>query len=223
MAQYDKNIKPLIFMGPSISIEESKNILEIEVIIHPPIQRGDLKNIPENTQVILIIDGFFYNKRAVSPFEIKDIIERKIYVMGASSMGALRAAELYPLGMKGIGEVFNMYKYEKITSDADVALIFDENTLQPLTEPMINIRYAVMILLQENKLSYEEANLIIFMAENIYFPELTYNRLFIDLKNILPTSRIDIISDIIISRKNEFDIKHKDACLAIMTLNNLYK
>ena len=42
--------------------------------------------------------------------EILAAVRKGVRVVGASSMGALRAAEMDTLGMTGIGEVYRMYK-----------------------------------------------------------------------------------------------------------------
>jgi hypothetical protein len=44
-------------------------------------------------------------------------------IVGASSMGALRAAELDSMGMVGIGTVYQYYRDGIIESDDDVAIV----------------------------------------------------------------------------------------------------
>ena len=43
--------------------------------------------------------------------------------MGASSMGALRAAELSQFGMVGIGEVYQAFKLGRLEDDDEVAIV----------------------------------------------------------------------------------------------------
>ena len=57
-------------------------------------------------------------------------------------MGALRASELDTLGMKGIGYVYEQYATGKVTSDDDVAVMLDSETLEQLSEPLINMEYS---------------------------------------------------------------------------------
>ena len=65
-----------------------------------------------------------------------------VRVVGASSMGALRAAELDRFGMEGVGEVYAYYRDGWLTADADVALVHRDadDGLPPLTWPLVNVR-----------------------------------------------------------------------------------
>ena len=49
-------------------------------------------------------------------------MEEGIQVLGASSMGALRAAELHGFGMIGYGTIFEWYRDGLIDGDDEVAL-----------------------------------------------------------------------------------------------------
>jgi hypothetical protein len=62
-------------------------------------------------------------------------------VLGAASLGAVRAAELAPFGMLGIGSVFAGYADGSITDDADVAVLHAPAELgwQPLTEALVDV------------------------------------------------------------------------------------
>lgn len=57
-------------------------------------------------------------------------------------MGALRAAELHPFGMQGIGKIFEAYRDGELEDDDEVAVLHapaDAGFLT-LSEPMVNIR-----------------------------------------------------------------------------------
>ena len=64
---------------------------------------------------------------------------------GSSSMGALRAAELWPYGMRGVGEVFRLYRDLVVTGDDEVAVIHcsADDGYRALSEPLVNIRIAL--------------------------------------------------------------------------------
>src|SRR5436309_15622699 len=100
--------RPVIFLGPSLAIKEAAAILDADY--RPPVKRGDIDVlISPPPPAIGIIDGEFFQSLAISPKEVLRAIEAGIPVWGASSMGALRAAELYPFGMIGVGTVFELY------------------------------------------------------------------------------------------------------------------
>ena len=66
----------------------------------PPVKRGDLTAVDEY-EVIVILDGEFGQHDSVSPKEILAVLEKGKTVIGAASMGALRASELDRCGMIG--------------------------------------------------------------------------------------------------------------------------
>ncbi len=57
-----------------------------------------------------LIDGAFAETRAVWHREILWALSQGIHVFGAASMGALRAVELAPFGMRGVGTVYRAYQ-----------------------------------------------------------------------------------------------------------------
>ena len=139
-------VKIIIYTGLSLSFDEAKEILDshddVEVIYKRPIKRGDLgHDIKENPDIIGIIDGVFHQNSSVGHKEILNVINKGITVVGASSMGALRASELDTLGMTGIGYVYEQYATGKVASDDDVAVMLDSETLEALSEPLINMEY----------------------------------------------------------------------------------
>src|SRR4051794_11249106 len=114
-------MRPVVFLGPSLPREDAERLLDGEY--RRPIRRGDLADVPAGSPV-LIIDGEFDQSFSVSPREILAQLDRGTAVFGASSMGALRAAELAPCGMQGIGWVFESYRSGRIAGDDEVALTF---------------------------------------------------------------------------------------------------
>ena len=84
-----------------------------------------------------IIDGVFAQTLAISPGEIREAAVNGIDVYGASSMGALRAAEVS--SVVGIERVFEMYRTGLIDRDDEVAVLMNPDTQEALTEPLVNI------------------------------------------------------------------------------------
>ena len=69
-----------------------------ELAVLPPAARGDLYRAAlAGPQVIGLIDGYFDGVPAVAHKEILWALDQGIRVLGAASMGALRAAELRAL------------------------------------------------------------------------------------------------------------------------------
>ena len=80
-----------VFVGPSIRGARLREIPDAHIT--QPIRRGDLKRFAE-FQTLIVLDGEFNQSLSVSPKEILGAIDRGQTVIGASSMGALRASEL---------------------------------------------------------------------------------------------------------------------------------
>ena len=71
----------------------------------------------------MLIDGLFDASPAVRHKELLQLMARGVPVIGAASMGALRAAELAPFGMIGVGRIFTAYAAGALVGDDEVALL----------------------------------------------------------------------------------------------------
>jgi hypothetical protein len=165
----------VIYLGPSLSRAEALSILQAEY--RPPICRGDLGKLPRDVKTVGIIDGEFFQNLAVSPKEILPLLERGVRVLGASSMGALRAAEMHTLGMMGVGEVFAMFRDGVLDADDEVALIYDPATYRALSEPLVNIRRALQMARAAGAIEREEMERLLDVARDLYFPDRSYRAL----------------------------------------------
>ncbi len=163
----------VVFLGPSLDPEEARQILPADY--RPPAKRGDiLKAAEDGAGIIGLIDGVFFQDCSVAHREILSVLRRGVRVIGASSMGALRAAELDGFGMEGVGEIYTLYRSAVVESDDEVALSFDPLSLQPLSEPLINIRYNLGRAVEQGVLDPEEGKVLLAAARDLYFPRRTY-------------------------------------------------
>ena len=172
-------VKILIYTGLSLPFSEAKEILDshddIEVVYKRPIKRGDLSHdIKENPDIIAIIDGVFHQNSAVGHREILSVRKKGVKVYGSSSMGALRASELDVLGMEGIGYCYNEYASGNVTSDDDVAVMLDSETLEALSVPLISMNYVFTNAVAENIITKEEKDELIKITKETYYPKRNY-------------------------------------------------
>src|ERR1700712_2084881 len=131
-------MKTIVFFGPSIAESE---VRKLAAVTHaPPIKRGDLAGA-EDYDVFVILDGEFGQNMSVSPKEILGLLERGKTVIGASSMGALRASELDRSGMIGVGWVSDYFRRCAIRRDADVALVYSPFDSAAMTVPMVDVEF----------------------------------------------------------------------------------
>jgi len=165
--------KIIVFLGPSLDCASAEKILPAEY--RPPAKRGDLITAArESAEIIGLIDGVFHQESAVAHREILAALKGGIRVVGSSSMGALRAAEMDTLGMVGIGEIYRMYKSGELVADDEVALVFDPVSGMSLSEPLINIRFTLKRALDEGIIDAAAHDLLLASAKSLFYPKRTY-------------------------------------------------
>ena len=109
----------IVFVGPSFPPERVHELVPTAEV-RPPVRRGDLTQIA-GPALVAIIDGVFDAELSVAPREIRNAIARGVRVVGSSSMGALRAAEVHE--MIGVGRIYE--KYRDGTFQRPDQLVFD--------------------------------------------------------------------------------------------------
>jgi hypothetical protein len=165
--------KIIVFLGPSLDGASAEKILAAEY--RPPAKRGDLITAArEGAAIIGLIDGVFHQESAVAHREILAALKAGIRVIGSSSMGALRAAEMDTLGMVGIGEVYRMYKSGELIADDEVALVFDPVSGMSLSEPLINIRFTMRQALHDGIIDAAAHDALLASAKSLFYPKRTY-------------------------------------------------
>ncbi len=208
----------IVFLGPSLDRVSAETILAADY--RPPVKRDDiLRAITDRPTVIGIIDGVFFQDCAVGHREILQAIKSGIRVVGASSMGALRAAELDVHGMIGVGEIYRKYQSGELVSDDEVALIYDPESFVSLSEPLVYIRYNLRLAAEQGIISRETEQVIIAKTQQIYFPQRTYRRICSAVRGMVPDREIDAFLSFIDTGAK--DLKRLDAIRALETIRDL--
>lgn len=168
--------KIIVFLGPSLDLASAQRILEAEY--RPPAKRGDiLAAVHDGANIIGLIDGVFHQDSVVAHREVLSAVKKGIAIIGASSMGALRAAEMDTLGMIGIGKIYRMYKDGTLTSDDEVALVFDPVSGYALSEPLINIRCTLKTAEAAGIITPADHEVLLTAARSVFYPQRTYQRI----------------------------------------------
>jgi hypothetical protein len=162
-----------VFLGPSLPRAEAEAILP-DAAYFPPAKRGDIAG--SGADIIVLIDGVFFQDEAVGHREILAALRNGVKVFGASSMGALRAAEMDTLGMTGVGEIYRWYKEGIVTADDEVGLVYDPETGIALSEPMVNIRATLAAAVQDRIITAEEEQQLLSACRDMYYPDRTCRR-----------------------------------------------
>ncbi len=208
----------IVFLGPSLERKAAETILPAEY--RPPAKRGDLlRAVQDGAEVIGLIDGVFHQESAVAHREILAALKKGVRVVGASSMGALRAAEMDTLGMTGIGEVYRMYKSGELVSDDEVALVFDPETGLSLSEPLVNIRFTLREGERQGIISAQDHTTLLAAAQSVFYPQRTYGRI-ISLAGdaVTPETRERFLAWV---KLHAVDQKRKDAVAALEYIKGL--
>ena len=204
--------KITVYLGPSLPLAEAKTYLPDAEYL-PPVRRGDVTAAAaRGTEVLVIIDGVFFQDEAVAHKEVLAALKQGITVYGSSSMGALRACELEPFGMIGVGEIFGWYQSGKIIADDEVGLLYDPETGVALSDPLVNMRASFAKAKEESVISADEEKQLLKSAKAIYYPDRTYRKV---LKSAgLPAETAAALQTWL--KTNAVDQKQEDAraCLA---------
>ncbi|WP_116200012.1 TfuA-like protein [Amycolatopsis circi] len=132
----------ILFVGPSLpDAAELARGSDIEVL--PPVAAGDLPRLSVAAgDAVGIVDGYFHQVGTVRHKEILALLGEGVRVLGAASMGALRAAELDVFGMEGIGRIYADYRDGRLEADDEVTLLHStpEEDYRPLSEPLVCMR-----------------------------------------------------------------------------------
>lgn len=168
----------LVFTGPTLSHAEASR--ETDAILLLPAAQGSIVAAVQHFDpaAILIIDGAFQSEPAVRHKEIFWAISRGVHVIGAASMGALRAAELHPL-MIGVGLIYRWYRRFVFAPDDAVAVWHgpEEVGFAPLTQALIDLRFTLRAARRQGLISPELATSLDMVAGRLNFRDRTLARL----------------------------------------------
>lgn len=165
----------IAFVGPSIPRDLAASLCP-GLDLRPPIRRGDLYRERERgAWGFLIVDGVFMAEQAVSPREVVDVLADGALVIGAASMGALRAADCWPAGAVGVGVIYRLYRWGILESDEEVAVaVRTDGSDLPASVPLVNVRHAVARAVRRRLLDRQMARAIVEEAASIFYPQRTW-------------------------------------------------
>ncbi|TLS44938.1 hypothetical protein FE633_17495 [Streptomyces montanus] len=163
-----------IYVGPTLPSCEPL-LSAPGVRVHPPIQHGDLFDAAvRDGDTAVIIDGVYHQAPALRHKEVLAAMGRGVQVIGAASIGALRAAELDDFGMVGVGAVYLAYADGDITGDDEVAVgQLPDGQRQALTWPLVNLRHTLGLARAAGVLDEERAERLLAALRAVYYPQRT--------------------------------------------------
>lgn len=206
----------IVFVGPTLPRELAQ--AELDATYLPPAGQGDLYlAVRKAPTAIAVIDGYFKHTPAVWHKEVLWALSQGVHVFGASSMGALRAAELAPFGMVGVGEVYQKFEQGELEDDDEVTIVHTDQAtgFTPLSDAMVNIRATLRKAVKDNVVSAFEADNMVEDAKRLHYADRTYDRLLASA----PADVHDRLKPWFVH--NKIDVKRADALAMLRQIKSL--
>ena len=214
--------KPVIFLGPSLSRDKARKILEADYRL--PAKKGDLLQlILKEVDIVGLVDGYFLQDYPPTPIEVYNLVrKRNVKVLGSSSLGALRAVELGKYGMIGIGKIFRLFRDGILESDDEVAVTFTDYTNYK-SEALIDIRYNLFLAQKYKIIDIITGRSILKISKQTYFPYRTYEDILDKCKLKYPEihSQLESFRDYILNNKKS--LKEMDAVRLLKHIKSIHE
>lgn len=181
-----------VFAGPTLPVEQGR--VELDAVFLPPAAQGDVYQAAlGHPEAIGLIDGYFERVPSVWHKEILWAMAEGIHVFGSASMGALRAAELAPFGMRGVGAVFDAFLRGELEDDDEVAVVHasEEEHFRPLSEAMVNIRATLASAEQAGVIGSATRVSLERIAKGLYYPERAYPAILALAREDVPGTELE--------------------------------
>jgi hypothetical protein len=208
----------LVFCGPTISHAEAS--AKLDAVYLPPAVQGSIVSavLHYDPAVILLIDGGFQSEPALKHKEIMWALSRGIAVVGASSMGALRAAELSPY-MTGLGLIYRWYRRNVLVPDDAVAVLHgpEELNFAPVTDALVDLQLTFSAACRKGAIPGELRHRLQTTARSLNFRERTLLRV---IEGALPHATTTEVESLHAVLSTAFvRQKHSDALQALDRVN----
>ncbi|MGI9500523.1 MAG: TfuA-like protein [Geminicoccaceae bacterium] len=178
-------MKACVFLGPSLPAADASAILD--AVYLPPARQGDVYRAVRDRAPdrIGLIDGFFEQVPAVWHKEILFALKQGVQVYGASSMGALRAAELEQFGMIGVGRIFDAYSTgsfppfdDPFEDDDEVAVAHGPSELAYVgSDAMVDIRATLAAAERQGVIDRACRDRLAELAKGLFYKDRSYDNL----------------------------------------------
>ena len=210
----------VVFLGPTLDHDTAAS--RLDAIYRAPAEQGSIvRAVCElDPRSIVLIDGAFASVPAVRHKEILWALSEGIPVIGAASIGALRAAELTAFGMGGHGLIYRWYRATPFADDDEVAVAMTPPELgaRPLSDALINIRLTLRLAERRGLVRRADRLRLCGLARSLHFVERRYATLFAGARaaGLGSPSALDALADWV--AHNAVDQKHADALSLLSTL-----
>jgi hypothetical protein len=183
------------FLGPSLAAADALAI-DPALDLRPPARCGDVHRAAhEHPDAIVLVDGLFEHVRSTWHKEILFALDAGIAVIGASSMGALRAAECAAFGMEPVGRIALDYTAGRRTRDSDVALAHGDaaDRWAPRSEPLVNVDATLERAVGDGVVDAGTAAVVHDTAAAVFYAERTWPLVLHLARDVVAASSLDAL------------------------------
>jgi hypothetical protein len=192
-------VNAVVFLGPTLPRADAAAALHaiiprldaiavLEANFLPSARQGDVFRAVRTHRpcAIGLIDGVFLDVPAVWHREILWALSEGVHVFGAASMGALRAAELAPFGMRGVGAIFEAYRAgcwpgddTRFEDDDEVAVIHApaEAGGAAMSDAMVDLRASLGAAEVAGVIDRDRSRALVAAMKSLHFPARSFTRL----------------------------------------------
>lgn len=207
-----------VYVGPTLP--DCDPLLAVPgVRVRPPARHGDLFDPAiRGGDTVVIIDGVYHQAPALRHKEILAAMGRAVAVIGAASIGALRAAELARFGMLGVGRVYAAYASGEIDGDDEVAVgQAPDGQFGALTWPVVNLRHVIQLARSAVVLDGERAARLLTALRAVYYPQRTTAAVRAVCRRLGETAFTGWLTEQLEQDRYFGDLKRADALAAVRT------
>lgn len=166
----------LVFLGPTLQRAEAEAALD--AIYLNPVAQGDIILVAHafHPRAMVLIDGQFEDRPPVRHKEILWAMAQGIVMIGAASMGALRAAELEAFGMTGVGLIHRWYRRWPLAADDAVAVQSAPAELgfMPLTDALVDLERSFSSIMRRGLVTRLERDSLSATARSMNFRDRSF-------------------------------------------------
>jgi hypothetical protein len=168
-----------VFLGPSLPVADAVRLLD--AVYLPPVAVGDVYTLIREAapRRIAIVDGYFERMAAVWHKELLWAMEQGVRVYGAASMGALRAAELAPFGMIGVGRIAGDYARGRLTADDEVAMVHGPAELgyPAMSTALVDLRAGLAVAVRRGAITAATRARLVELAGAMFYRDRSWEAL----------------------------------------------
>jgi hypothetical protein len=163
-----------VFTGPTLPAGDGV-LVDERVRVCPPVRHGDLFDpaIAVGDTVVLV-DGVYHQQAALRHKEILAVLAGGVRVIGAASIGALRAVELEAFGVEGVGRVVAGFRAGRLVGDDEVAVGQDPQDAAAVTWPLVNVREVVAAGVAAGVLQAAAAEEVLGALRGVFYAQRTW-------------------------------------------------